>query len=43
MTNYYDEEGNVYRGLGSLASKVMKDIMKEDREKKDEGGGDKNE
>lgn len=40
MTNYYDKEGNVYKGLKSLVSKVMKDIVKGNREKKDDEEGE---
>lgn len=36
MTNYYDKEGNVYKGLKSLVAKVMKDIIKENKEKEEE-------
>ena len=31
MTNYYNKEGNVYKGLKSLVMKVVKDIVKNDK------------
>lgn len=36
MTNYYDNEGNVYKGLKSLVTKVMKDIIKGNKEEEED-------